>query len=72
MLKIFFTGTSPTGDLTQALENALTEAAKEFHEDSAWTIEKIGGKRLQLHAPISVTLRIGGDKGEDANPRIPK
>jgi hypothetical protein len=68
-MKTLFTGISHRGDLTEALQNALKQASKEFHEDSAWTLQRTGGKGLELGGPLSVTIRIGGDKGEDANPR---
>ena len=62
-----FTGTSPAGDLRQALKDALGQAInavpgrdKTF---SAWTIEEIGGNKLEAE-PIFVTVEIHPGEGE--------
>jgi hypothetical protein len=71
-LKTQFTGTSEKGDITEAIQEALKAALVVFEEDSAWTMENVGGNKLVLKAPVSVTIRMGGPKGEDATPKPPK
>jgi hypothetical protein len=66
-----FTGTSPRGDLTEAIRNALEKANASNKTDLTWTIEKTGGDRLEL-GPISVTIKIGGAKGEGPPGKDPK
>ena len=65
-LKRKFIGTSPSGDLTEAIQNALEEARKSFEDDTAWVIKKIAQNQLTL-GPISVQIHVGpkgkGDQG---------
>jgi flavin-binding protein dodecin len=58
-----FVGTSPSGDLKEAIRNALKEARKSFDKDMAWEIKQIAGDQLKL-GPISVMIRVGKGKGE--------
>ena len=57
-----FKGTSSTGDLTEALKNALKTAAENLPDtDVPWKIERIGGD--QLKGPLSVTIQTNPDPG---------
>jgi hypothetical protein len=67
-LKTTFTGKSVRGDVAEAIQDALKKAKPHFKKKIAWTIEKTGGDRLQL-APMSVTIRVGGSKGDDTGNR---
>ena len=62
-LKRKFVGTSSTGDLKEAIGNALKEARKSFATNNAWEIKKIAENQLTL-GPISVLIRVGGGKGD--------
>jgi hypothetical protein len=62
-LKRKFVGTSASGDLREAIRNALKEAKKFFEDDTAWEIKKIAQNQLTL-GPISVMIRVGGGKGD--------
>jgi hypothetical protein len=71
-LKTTFVGTSRSGDLKEAIRNALKEARKEFDESLKWEIKKIAQNQLTL-GPISVTIRVGGGKGDGGiGPKGPK
>jgi hypothetical protein len=59
-----FTGTAPSGDLTEALKDALKKAAEAMPDANVpWKIERIGGDRLAL-GPISVTIQTNPGEGE--------
>ena len=60
-----FTGTG--NNLTEALRNAIQAAAEVFEPESKWTVEETAGDLKG--SPISITIGIGGGKGEDANPK---
>jgi flavin-binding protein dodecin len=62
-LKTKFVGTSSSGDLKEAIQNALKEARKEFDKSLKWEIVKIAENQLTL-GPISVVIRVGGGKGD--------
>jgi flavin-binding protein dodecin len=62
-LKRKFVGTSPSGDLKEAIQNALKEARKEFDKSLKWEIVKIAENQLTL-GPISVVIRVGTGKGD--------
>ena len=67
-----FKGTSSTGDLTEALKNALKAAAEELPDKVPWEIKRIGGD--QLHGSLSVTIQTNPGEGEglpDKGPKIP-
>jgi hypothetical protein len=70
-LKTSFTGKSLRGDLAEAIQDALKRARPSFKKNTAWTIEKTGGNRLELGA-ISVTIRVGGAKGGGPGDKDPK
>jgi flavin-binding protein dodecin len=62
--RLSFTGTSSSGDLTEALKDALKKAADSLGEANvAWKIERTGGDQLAL-GPISVTIQISPGEGE--------
>jgi hypothetical protein len=65
-----FTGTSPDGDLTEALKHALKKAA-EAAPEAPWKIEEIRGSRLKLD-PISVTIQLNPGAGEGTPGKGPK
>ena len=53
-----FTGKSSSGDLTEALKDALKQAAESLHTTNVpWKIERTGGDRLAL-GPITVTIEL--------------
>jgi hypothetical protein len=62
-LKTSFTGTSPSGDLTEAIEKALNKARPNFKKKIGWTILETSGDQLKL-GPISVTIQVGRRKGD--------
>ena len=58
-----FTGTSPRGDLTEAIQKALDQARPNFKKKIGWTILETSGDQLKLGS-ISVTIRVGKRKGD--------
>jgi hypothetical protein len=62
-LERLFIGTSPGGDLTEAIRDALEKAKQSWDEDSAWEINYIAQNQLKL-GPISVVILVGEGKGE--------
>jgi hypothetical protein len=60
-----FTGTG--ANQNEALQKAITAALDKFEPVSKWTLEETAGD-LQ-GGPISITIGIGGGKGEDASPK---
>lgn len=59
-----FKGTSSSGDLTEALKDALKKAADSFGQANVpWKIERTGGDQLAL-GPISVTIQTNPGEGE--------
>ena len=66
-MKKSFTGTSPNGDLTEAIRDALKKAATEFNKNIAWTIKETGGDQLALGS-ISVKIHVDSEKGGGPGP----
>jgi flavin-binding protein dodecin len=62
-LQRFFIGTSPGGNLEEAIQDALKKARESFEKDTAWEIKQIAQNQLKL-GPISVKIRVGKGKGE--------
>jgi hypothetical protein len=62
-LKTKFVGTSPTGDLKEAIRNALKDARKSFDKSLKWEVVKIAENQLTF-PPLSVLIRVGGGKGD--------
>jgi hypothetical protein len=69
-MKKSFTGTSPNGDLTEAIRHALKKAAAEFNKNIAWTIKETGGDQLEL-GPISVKIQVDSSEGGGPGPNDP-
>jgi hypothetical protein len=60
----YFVGTSQNGDLREAIQDALKQAAIEFDKDTTkWVVKKIAQNQLEL-GPLSVRIRVGGGKGD--------
>jgi hypothetical protein len=59
----FFVGTSPSGNLKEAIQKALEEARKQHTTDKKWVIKKIAENQLTF-PPLSVLIRVGGGKGD--------
>ncbi len=59
----FFNGKSDSGNLKEAIQNALKEARKSHTDDFKWVVERIGENQLTF-PPISVRIRVGGGKGD--------
>jgi flavin-binding protein dodecin len=71
-LKTKFVGTSPTGDLKEAIRNALKKAREQFDPSMKWEVVKFAENQLTF-GPISVLIRVGGGKGDGGiGPRGPK
>lgn len=62
-LQTKFVGKSSSGNLKEAIKNALKEARKVHTPDKKWVILKIAENQLKL-GPISVQVRIGGGFGD--------
>ena len=62
-LQTKFVGKSSSGNLNQAIRNALKEARKKHTADKTWEILKIAENQLSL-GPISVLIRVGGGLGD--------
>ena len=62
-LKTKFVGTSPTGDLKEAIRNALKKAREEFDPSMKWEVVKFAENQLTF-PPLSVLIRVGGGKGD--------
>jgi hypothetical protein len=71
-LKRKFVGTSPSGDLAEAIQDALKQARQELTDDFKWETVKFAENQLTF-PPISVLIRCGGGKGDGGiGPRGPK
>ena len=57
-LQTEFIGTSKSGNLKEAIRNALKKARINHSIKEAWVIEKIAENQLRL-GPISVQIRVG-------------
>jgi flavin-binding protein dodecin len=66
-----FTGTSPNGDLTEAIRDALNKAAATNDKIKAWKLEETGGDQFEL-GPISVKIQVLFMGGLGENPPAPK
>ena len=67
-----FVGTSNSGNLKEAIANALKEARKTADKSLKWQVVKIAENQLTF-PPLSVLIRIGGGKGDGGiGPRGPK
>jgi hypothetical protein len=62
-LQTKFVGKSASGDLTEAIQNALKKARKKHTPNKGWVIEKIAQNQLTF-PPLSVLILVGGGKGE--------
>ena len=60
----FFNGTSASGNLKEAIQNALKEARKEHTTDKKWVIKKIAEDQLTF-PPLTVVIRVGGGRGDN-------
>jgi hypothetical protein len=63
-LERFFLGTSPGGNLQEAIQNALKEARKTHTVDKKWVIKKIAENQLTF-PPLTVVIRVGGGRGDN-------
>jgi hypothetical protein len=64
LLTTQFIGTSKSGNLKEAIQDALAQARKKFDKTLAWEIDKIAENRLTF-PPLSVQIRVGPQgKGE--------
>jgi hypothetical protein len=70
-MKKSFTGTSPSGDLTEAIRHALKKAATEFNKNIGWTITETSGDQLELGS-ISVKIHVDSDEGGGPGEKDPK
>ena len=71
-LEKFFVGTSPGGDLKEAIQNALKKARDIHTDDKKWVIDKIAENQLTF-PPLSVVIRVGGGKGDNGiGPKKPR
>ena len=62
--RLIFKGTSASGDLTEALKDALKKAADSYgHATEKWKIDRIDGTQLAL-GPISVTIQTNPSEAE--------
>jgi hypothetical protein len=62
-LEKFFSGTSPNGNLEEAIQDALTQARQSHSDDFKWVVVKIAENQLTF-PPLSVRIRVGGGKGD--------
>jgi len=62
-LKDFFVGISSSGNLEEAIQNALKKARKSHAEEFKWEVDKIAQNKLTF-PPLSVRIRVGGGKGD--------
>ncbi len=58
-----FIGTSASGDLREAIQDALKKARKVFITNMKWEVVKFAENQLTF-PPISVLIRVGGGKGD--------
>lgn len=64
-LEKYFVGKSPNGDLREAIQDALIQAAEKWDKDTTgWVVRRIAENKLEL-GPLSVRIRVGeGGKGD--------
>jgi hypothetical protein len=62
-LKTFFNGKSASGNLAEAIQNALNKARKLYTDDFKWVVVKIADNQLTFPS-LSVMIRVGGGRGD--------
>lgn len=62
-LEKLFNGTSPNGNLEEAIQDALTKARQSHTDDFKWVVVRIAENQLTF-PPISVRIRVGKGKGD--------
>ena len=58
-----FVGTSPSGNLKEAIQDALKQARQSLTGPFKWEVVKFAENQLTF-PPISVLIRCGGGKGD--------
>lgn len=58
-----YVGTSPNGDLKEAIQDALNQAIATHDPKTKWVVKRIAENQLTF-PPLSVLIKVGGGHGD--------